>query len=519
MLLGFEARNSPILLAEDWEKIDALGSTVLKLRSYHCIPENIPAIAQRNLVVILRPSSDGDLNPSDCYFEMGEAITKLLDAGVPEILLVADSEPNLHGRPMPPDYWNQIATFFLLVDRQFGEHNRNGRLKYGTPPMALAQGEEAWLAAATVTRMQGMHEGESENFLTGFDFYTLHAYGQLDQSLVDHAIALAQKYAPGLPIVAAEVGDSSNANPQAKAEAIITYLQKLEQAGAYAACLFIVGSHDPQWSGFVLPVDQIRRISAAVSGAEPHPQPVEAAPMRDWTREEIIALIIAYSDAAGVPRRLALAGVIAESGIATDAERFGTETRYAKNLIKAIEQYGIDTVGDWDGTGRPMTGRQAWDALMRRMWPDISFGILQITVQHASFYGDGSSSYENVMGFRARGFDPQATLEWSIPRLLHYYNPRESDADWKALNRWNYPAGNGQPWRGNGDNYRQSLAQADAILASWKDDMTPEQKEQITAALHELWALAGGFRANNDVTNADYIEQRVIRIKQASGLV
>lgn len=40
----------------------------------------------------------------------------------------------------------------------------------------------------------------------------------------------------------------------------------------------------------------------------------------------------------------------------------------------------------------------------------------------------------------------------------------------------------------------------------------------VEQALHELWALAGGFRANKDVPNADYIESRVIRIKKAVGL-
>lgn len=241
--------------------------------------------------------------------------------------------------------------------------------------------------------------------------------------------------------------------------------------------------------------------------------------MRDWTREEIISATIAAADRYRLPRRLLLAGNIAESGLEATADRYKLEDDYANNLINAIETYGIDTVGDWDGTGNPMTGRQAWDALMRRTWPDVSFGILQITVQHASFYGDGSSSYENVMGFRAHAFNVENTLAWAGPRFQSYYRPGEHDAEWKALNRWNYPAGNGQPWRGNGDNYRRALAQADAILAVWRDDMTPEQKEQVMTALHELWALAGGFRANNDVTNADYIEQRVIRIKQAAGLV
>lgn len=236
------------------------------------------------------------------------------------------------------------------------------------------------------------------------------------------------------------------------------------------------------------------------------------------TPEQVTAVCVQAADRSQLPRRLFVACGIAESNLAYNAERYGTETGYAKNLIKAIGLYGIDEVGDWDGTGRSMTGRQAWDALMARTWPDVSHGILQITAQHSSFFGDGSWSFENVMAFRQAAFSPALTLEWAIPRFKVYYKPWEDDAAWKALNRWNFPAGNGQPWHGNGENYRRALAQADAILAVWRDDMTPEQKEQVVGALHELWALAGGLRANNDVVNADYIEQRVITIKAAVGL-
>lgn len=278
MKLGFEARNAPFLTGDDWERIDALGSTIIKLRSYHCIPDTISGVVARNLSVILRPSSDGDINPADRYFEMGEALTKLLDAGVPEIILCCDSEPNLHDRPMPADYWSRVATFFVLIDRQFGQYTESGRLKYASPPMAVAQGDEAWLEAATVVRRSGMNEGATENLLTGFDFYGGHFYGQQDTSLVQRGIDLAATYAPGVPIIAAEVGDASNADPSAKTEAIIQYLTLLQQAGAYAACLFIVGSHDPQWSGFVLPVEQIRRIGAAMTPHEtPQVTPHEAS--------------------------------------------------------------------------------------------------------------------------------------------------------------------------------------------------------------------------------------------------
>lgn len=47
-----------------------------------------------------------------------------------------------------------------------------------------------------------------------------------------------------------------------------------------------------------------------------------------------------------------------------------------------------------------------------------------------------------------------------------------------------------------------------------EDEMTATEQQ----ALDELWALAAAFRQNNDPKNAEYIEQRVIAIKNAHGL-
>lgn len=323
MLIGFEARNAPHLTAEDWERIDALGSTCIKIRSYHCIPETIAGITQRNLSVILRPSSDGDLNPSDRYFEMGEALTKLLDAGVQEIVLLPDSEPNLHDKPMPADYWNRVATFFVLIDRHFSQYAESGRLKYASPPLAVAQGNEAWLQAATVKRMVGMNAGDVENLLTGFDYFTVHAYGQTDTSLVQRGIDLARIHAPGIPMVAAEVGDSSNADAATKAEAIIQYLTLLKEAGAYAACLFIVGSSDPQWAGFVLPVDQIRRIGAAFAQEAPMAVTIEQRGIPTTTPGGVVEMPVRITGITETPLDLVAFDLAYPVIPGTDESRYG----------------------------------------------------------------------------------------------------------------------------------------------------------------------------------------------------
>lgn len=236
-------------------------------------------------------------------------------------------------------------------------------------------------------------------------------------------------------------------------------------------------------------------------------------------REQVISACVQAADRSQLPRRLFVACGIAESNLAYNAERYGTETGYAKNLIKAIGLYGIDEVGDWDGTGRSMTGRQAWDALMARTWPDVSHGCLQITVQHSSFFGDGSPSFENVMAFRQAAFSPHLTLEWAIPRFKAYYKPWEDDAVWKALNRWNYPAGNGQPWHGNGENYRRALREADAMLAAYQpisgpqgDDVSPEAIEAIRAVLDGMYARASAHRVNGNHAEADALFNEVDRI-------
>ena len=174
------------------------------------------------------------------------------------------------------------------------------------------------------------------------------------------------------------------------------------------------------------------------------------------------------AEALGLPRDIGAALLDAEGGFNPHATRFGhpdgsDETEYALNLMALIEELGIDSVGNWTGDEkRPMTGRQAWDEMIARTWPDVSFGGAQITVQHADAFGDGTGSYENVKAFRDWTLsDPRASIQWAMRYLASKYRAGEDDAMFKALARYNYPRGDGRAANAGVErNYRAALARA-----------------------------------------------------------
>lgn len=203
--------------------------------------------------------------------------------------------------------------------------------------------------------------------------------------------------------------------------------------------------------------------------------------MRDWTREEIIARIIAYSDAAGVPRRLSLACGIAESNLRQYATREGK-------------------------------------------WPDVSYGIGQQIVLYAPV-GNGKDTPENRELVKQWLYDPENAIPLMVGKLAANYDNRikagysEADAQMLALakynsGQWTIPS----DYSANYDNYRRGFIQADAILATWSEPVTPEAKATIATSLHKLWALASAFEQNADQPNADYIKAEVARIKEAIGI-
>ena len=143
------------------------------------------------------------------------------------------------------------------------------------------------------------------------------------------------------------------------------------------------------------------------------------------SRDEIIALVVAKAHEHGLVPYELLGGVIAESGLNPDAERYG-------------------------------------------VWPDVSFGLLQQTVKFAE-EGDHTPSPENVALIRRLYSDPAHALDVGAAKFKHWrYDPEVS-----ALQAWtayNLPASYrfwpDVPNVEQRENYRAGLAEAQRILGA-----------------------------------------------------
>lgn len=258
MRTGWELpnRTDGTVTPDEWARFDALGATITKIRPYHAAnPATVAELARRGVAVLVRPNGDGlGWSSTARATELALAVQALRAAGIGDVLITPDSEPNHpdHGSPdaPPADYWTKVAQVVTLL------HGRGGirlpavfadTIRYVSPPMRPdPAGVPAWYAAAG-------------DLLPAFDLVGIHAYGERDQGLIEWTLRTATRY--GLPLFAAEVGDSSGAGEQERAEAVAGYLRLLEAAGVEDACIFILGS-DGSWRDFEFSADTIRRVLA-----------------------------------------------------------------------------------------------------------------------------------------------------------------------------------------------------------------------------------------------------------------
>lgn len=251
MRLGFEFPNqSRDLTADEWAKVDALGSRVCKVRPYNLVPGVIAGIRDRGLAVVLRPDSDGGIDVPSRVREISRAAWLLRQHGIGDITIIPDNEPNLGGVPVLPGYWQQVSQ--LVTGLYYGHFDTQplaGTVLYASPPLAVAQNDEAWYEAG-------------KDILPAFDCIAAHFYGQLNADLVYRSLALAKTYGGGLPILADEVGDSHpTAGWDPKTEALRVYLDILKQSGVSLALLFHLGG-TPEWAQFVPPIESTKQLGA-----------------------------------------------------------------------------------------------------------------------------------------------------------------------------------------------------------------------------------------------------------------
>lgn len=98
----------------------------------------------------------------------------------------------------------------------------------------------------------------------------------------------------------------------------------------------------------------------------------------------------------------------AESTMNPCAERYGTQTRYAQAALR-------------EGDYNELAG------IILEEWPDISFGLSQMTVQTASGYkiGNGAQTVDNVLYVRKRLFDRATAIEVGVKHLAGCYAPND----------------------------------------------------------------------------------------------
>lgn len=251
MKLGFEFPNeNRDLTADEWAKVDALHSQACKVRPYNLTTANLAGIRQRGLTVLLRPNSDGDIDVEGRVREISRAAWTLREHGIGDVWIIPDNEPNLHNKPVQPDYWQKMSR--VIVGLYYGHYDTRAlaaTVQYLNPPLAVGQGEDDWYAAAG-------------DLLGAADGQCIHAYGQLDTGLIGQTLVLAKQYAPGMPLIADEVGDSHPTTGwDIKTEALRVYLDMLKQSGVSLALLFHLGGTS-DWSQFVPPLESVRRIGA-----------------------------------------------------------------------------------------------------------------------------------------------------------------------------------------------------------------------------------------------------------------
>ncbi|MFN8533271.1 MAG: transglycosylase SLT domain-containing protein [Dehalococcoidia bacterium] len=298
LLLGWELPNRPRVAPEEWRRFDTLGAGVAKIRPYHLLdpvegPRTLDGLIRRGVRVAIRPDADGDLERDWAANNrrLIAAARLLLTAGTPPpIWLIPDSEPNLHGRPVPPGYFERLELARAALVALFG-----ASVRLVSPPLAIAQGEETW------------HEAGRRTF-SRFDCTGVHAYGQGNADL---ALRFRQ-FDYGKPYFVAELGDSSPAiGPEERIARTAELVRRLASGGRIeACCLFILGTADPQWEPFVLPTGRLGTIREAAK-----PLRKEETVIPEEIRERIARLCDAY----GVDPCVIAAMCWQESGFRPDA--------------------------------------------------------------------------------------------------------------------------------------------------------------------------------------------------------
>ncbi len=174
-----------------------------------------------------------------------------------------------------------------------------------------------------------------------------------------------------------------------------------------------------------------------------------------WSADDIVAESNRKADALGIPRRVLLGLLYAESGAKQFSSRAayrnpdGTYTNLTNTFNSGVQNQDYAVVAS------------VLAEIQRNNSNDVSFGVGQQTVRWAN-EGDHTHSVENVLYIRNLYFNPAYAINAAGRQVAGYWNTYRDDLE--ALCRYNKPAvpGASNPNRGN---YIRGLEQADKSLS------------------------------------------------------
>jgi hypothetical protein len=217
---------------------------------------------------------------------------------------------------------------------------------------------------------------------------------------------------------------------------------------------------------------------------DPEPEPDPMPTTRPYSKEEVVEEAKVVAHEFGLPARVLVALLNAESGLRWNAARYAYrrgDGSFANLTERAEAALARADFSDFAGVLVEISNNNS---------NDVSFGVGQQTVRWAD-EGTHELTVENVVFIRELYFNVPFAIRKAAKQLAYYYNVYQDDLE--ALCRYNKPnlPGNQNP---NRNNYNNSLNRADELLGlSPQPNPTPAPPDASVVASHRPGFVAGTY--------------------------
>ena len=346
-----------------------------------------------------------------------------------------------------PERLEKISTFLLNVLPEIDkivDHRPNILFPPFTPDHGDIENVAIWEGAATT-----------------YDGLVVHAYGEAKE--VKKRLTWYLERFPNHPII---VGEWNSDEP----ERVLEVLKELESnySNFKGATYFIWKWYNsPSWWPMGYNVSEREELYNLFLNASPivEESPITIEPPaliiqwpeepENWTEDDIILRSNLEADRRGVPRRVLLALLIAESGLRPGAARYAF--RNSDSAFVHLTKEAERAIQERDGEKLA----SILETISNAGSNDISFGLGQQTVRWAN-EGDHTQSVDNVLRIRSLYFDPEHAITVAGGKVANYWHVYKDDLE--ALSRYNKPLISSSQNTAAVSTYKRGLDSADELL-------------------------------------------------------